>query len=99
MNAIKDLAKEIKHDHAPTQSQVTDLIQWVKMEVESLTYHAHTLRERLAPVLKHPLPSDSCDTAHEKPALVPLAQELEGIASSIRSIKSIHTDILERIEL
>ena len=99
MNAIKDLAKEIKHDHAPAQSQVADLIQWTKMEVESLACYAHTLRERLAPVLKHPFPSDSCDIAHEKPALVPLAQELEGIASSIRAVKSIHTDILERIEL
>jgi hypothetical protein len=99
MNAIKDRAKEMKHDNATTQSQVADLIQCVKMEVESLACYAQRLRERLAPVLKHPLPSDSCDTAHEKPALVPLAQELEDIVSSIRFIKSIHTDIFERIEL
>ena len=96
MNTIKDKAKEI---HAQTQSQVADMINWMRMEVESLACHAHTLRERLAPVLKHPFSSDSCSTAQEKPALVPLAQELEDITSSLRAIKAIHTDILERIEL
>ena len=80
------------------QSQVTVQINNLERGLPTLHDKIKTLIDRLSPVLKSSVPSET-EESKDSEELVVLASTIKGFADSVRSATCKIEDILERLEL